>query len=401
MSNSNREIAIEEHSVLMSAKEPSGRVDVYAAFVGLDVHKETIVWSVAEPGRGEPQFGGEIQNRPGKIAKLVEKLNKQYGGQLLLWCYEAGPCGYVLHRHLLDLGQDCQVVAPSKIPKNAGDRIKTDRRDSMNLARLLRNGDLHPVWVPDLEQESMRDLTRAYGDIKQQQKKARQQLSAFLLRHGCRYTTGRSHWTKSYYRWLEDQKLATPIQQVVLQEYVNCVKEADERLRGMKTLLEKALPEWSMAPLIYSLKALRGINTLAAMIIISELGDISRFESPKQLMGFLGLVPSEHTSGPKRRQGSITLAGNGHVRRVLVESAWCYRFQARKTAHLQRKEAGASDQAKAIAWKAQKRLCGRYRTLTQAGKNTKLVCVAIARELVGFIWDVVRHEMPKVKIAAS
>ncbi len=390
-----------ERSVLDSVKEPNERIDIYGAYIGMDVHKDTIVWSVARPGRSEPEFCGEIANRPGKVAKLVERLSKEFAGQVFLWCYEAGPCGYVLHRQLLELGQDCQVVAPSKIAKKPGDRIKTDKRDSLNLARLLRNGDLHSVWVPDVEQESMRDLTRAHGDIKEQQRKARQQLGAFLLRHGCCYTTGRSRWTKTYYNWLEELRLPTPTQQLVLQEYSNAVREADERLRGMRVLLEKTLPDWSMAPLVYSLKALRGVDTLAAMIIISELGDISRFESPRQLMSFLGLVPSEHSTGTRRRQGAITLAGNGHVRRVLIESAWCYRFQARKTTHLKRKEANASEPAKAIAWKAQKRLCGRYRNLTQSGKNTKLVCVAIARELVGFIWDVVRHEMPKVSAAAN
>ena len=400
MNNSSVENIELEPSVLESVKPPR-RVAVYAAYIGLDVHKDTIAWSVARHGRSEPEYRGEIANRPGKIAKLVEKLSKEFGAQVLLWCYEAGPCGYVLHRQLLDLGQDCQVVAPSKIPKQPGDRIKTDKRDSMKLARYLRSGDSHSVWVPDIEQESMRDLTRAYSDIKEQQRKARQQLGAFILRHGCRYTAGRSRWTKMYYNWLEELRLPTETQQVVLQEYVNAVREADERLRGMISLLDRTLPEWSMAPLVYSLKAMRGIDTLAAMIIISELGDISRFESPRQLMSFLGWLPSEHSSGKRRRQGAITLTGNGHVRRVLIESAWCYRFQARKTMHLKRKEADASKEAKAIAWKAQKRLCGRYRSLSQSGKNTKLVCVAIARELVGFIWDVVRHEMPKVNAASS
>lgn len=396
MINSSEEIVELESSVLNAVKVPHERVDIYAAYIGMDVHKDTIAWSVAREGRSEPQYRGEIANRPGKIEKLVKKLSEEFEGQVLLWCYEAGPCGYVLHRQLLELGQDCQVIAPSKIPKEPGERIKTDKRDAIKLARLLRSGSLRAVWVPDIEQESMRDLTRAHADIKEQQRKARQQLGGFLLRHGCSYTTGRSRWTKMYYNWLEELRLRTPMQQVVLQEYINAVREADERLKSMRTLLEDALPDWSMSPLVYSLKALRGIDTLAAMIIVSELGDISRFESPRQLMSFLGLVPSEHSTGKRRRQGGITLTGNGHVRRVLIESAWCYRFQARKTMHLKRKEADASKEAKAIAWKAQKRLCARYSRLTQSGKNTKLVCVAIARELVGFIWDVVRHEMPKV-----
>jgi len=395
MKEFNVETIESEHRTAMLAIE-APRIEHYAAYIGLDVHKDTIAWSVAIDGRAEPEYGGEIANRPAKIAKLVERLSSRFGAQVLLWCYEAGPCGYTLHRQLLGLGQDCQVVAPSKIPKQPADRVKTDKRDSIKLARLLRSGDLTAIWIPDDEQESIRDLTRARGDIKAQQTKARQQLAAFLLRRDCRYSGGRSKWTKTYYNWLEELRLTTDMQQIVLQEYVNAVREADNRLNSINGLMEKALPEWSMAPIVYSLKALRGVDTLAAMIIIAELGDISRFESPRQLMSYLGLVPSEHSSGKRRRQGAITLTGNGHVRRVLVESAWCYRFQARNSMHLKRKAAEASDEAKAIAWKAQKRLCGRYRSLSQSGKNTKLVCIAVARELVGFIWDIARQEMPKV-----
>ncbi|NND90313.1 MAG: IS110 family transposase, partial [Granulosicoccus sp.] len=267
---------------------------------------------------------------------------------------------------------------------------KVIRKRAFALAETAR------AQVPDSEQEAMRDLTRARGDIKAQQLKARQQLGAFLLRHGCLYSGGKSRWTKMHYNWLEELRFDYDLQQVVLQEYINAVKEADTRLASMDSLMHKALPTWSMAPVVYSLKALRGVDTLAAMILMSELGDISRFESPRQLMSFLGLVPSEHSSGPTRRQGAITLTGNGHARRILVESAWCYRFPARQTMHLKRKAADASDQAKDIAWKAQKWLCARYRDLSQSGKNTKVVCVAIARELVGFIWDITCQEMPRV-----
>jgi transposase len=368
----------------------------YPAYIGLDVHKETIVWAIALRGRSEPQFRGEIANRPKTVAKLVDRLSKEFDGQVLLWCYEAGPCGYVLHRQLLSLGHDCQVVAPSKIPKQPGERVKTDRRDAIKLARLLRSGDLTGVWVPGTEQEAIRDLTRARGDIKEQQLKARQQLNAFVLRQGHTWSGGKCRWTKAHFNWLEELRFGHHMQQIVLQEYINAVKEADARLGGMNALLEKALPTWSMAPVVYSLKALRGIDTLAGMILIAELGDISRFESPRQLMSFLGLVPSEHSSGPRRRQGGITLTGNGYARRILVESAWSYRFPARQTMHLKRKAINASDEAKDIAWKAQKRLCGRYRDLSQSGKNIKVVCVAVARELVGFIWDIACHEMPKV-----
>jgi transposase len=371
----------------------------YPAYIGLDVHKETIAWAVARQGRAEPEFRGEIANRPKSIEKLVARLNKEFGAEVLLWCYEAGPCGYVLHRQLLELGQDCQVVAPSKIPKQPGERVKTDRRDAIKLAHLLRSGSLSAVWVPDSEQEAMRDLTRARGDMKEQERKAKQQLNAFLLRNGRPWPANKKRWSSIHFNWLEALKFDQPYQQVVLQEYINAVKAAIQRVTDMNQLMEQALPQWSMAPVVASLKALRGIDTLAAMILLAELGDISRFESPRQLMSFLGLVPCEHSSGPRRHQGGITKTGNTHARRVLVESSWTYRFPARQTPHLKRKAAGASEEAKAIGWKAQKRLCGRYRTMSQSGKNTKVVCVAIARELVGFIWDIACREMPKAAAA--
>ncbi len=246
----------------------------------------------------------------------------------------------------------------------------------------------------------MRDLTRARGDMKSQERKARQQLNAFLLRHGQPWPSNRTRWTKTHYNWLESIKFAHDWQQVVLQEYIDAVKAASQRVADITAQMERVLPLWSMAPVVDSLVALRGIDKLAAMVLLAELGDISRFDSPKQLMAFLGLVPSEHSSGGRRRQGAITKTGNSHARRMLVESAWSYRFQARQTMHLKRKAKNASDEAKAIAWKAQKRLCGRYRTLLQAGKNTKQTTVAIARELAGGIWDIVCHEMPKVRQAA-
>ena len=373
----------------------------HAAYVGLDVHKETIAVAVAEPGRAEPTYRGEIANKPKNVEKLVAKLSEAYDGGLLLFCYEAGPCGYVLHRQILSCGHDCQVVAPSKIAKTPGERIKTDRRDALKLARLLRAGDLTAVWVPDRDQEMMRDLSRARDDMKGQERKARQQLGAFVLRHGHHWPRGRSRWSQAHYNWLESLRFEKPWQQVTLQEYINATKAASERVAQLSDHLMRALPEWSLAPVVDSLIALRGVDKLAAIVLLAELGDISRFDSPKQLMGFLGLVPSEHSSGPRRRQGGITLTGNGRARRMLVESAWSYRFPARQTMHLKRKAANASKSAKTIAWNAQKRLCGRYRTLTRAGKNTKLVCVAIARELAGFLWDIVRQEMARVAPQAA
>lgn len=376
---------------VMQCREPQG----YAVYVGLDVHKETIVVALARCGRESAELWGEIVNTPKAVAKLVVRLSREFGGEVLSFCYEAGACGYGLYRQLLELGHDCQVVAPSLMPRKPGERIKTDRRDALKLAHALRSGDLTAVWVPDAEQEAMRDLSRARDDMKSQERKARQQLNAFVLRHGHHWASGKTRWTQTHYHWLESLRFAHDWQQVVLQEYIDAVRAASRRVADITAQLERALPRWSLAPVVESLVALRGIDKLAAIVLLAELGDLRRFASPPQLMAYLGLVPSEHTSGSRRRQGAITLTGNAHARRMLVESAWSYRFPARQTMHLKRKAKNASNEAKVIAWRAQQRLCGRYRTLTQAGKNTKLVCVAVARELVGFIWDIACAEMPK------
>ena len=360
------------------------------------MHKETIAVAVSLPGRDAPAYRGEIAHEPKVLKRWLERLNDEFGGALLLFCYEAGPCGYGLYRQLTEAGHECQVVAPSLIPKKPGARIKTDRRDALKLARLLRAGDLTAVWVPDTEQEAMRDLTRARDDMKSQERKARQQLNAFVLRHGHHWPRGKTRWTSVHCNWLESLRFEHDWQQIVLQEYMDAAKAATQRVADLTDQLMRALPRWSLAPVVDSLVALRGIDTLAATVLLAELGDISRFDSPKQLMAYLGLVPSEHSSGARRRQGAITLTGNSHARRMLVESAWSYRFPARQTMHLKRKAEHASPEAKAIGWRAQKRLCGRYRQLSQAGKNTKLVCVAIARELVGFVWDIVRQEIAKL-----
>ncbi len=393
-------IEVETATALNTITQGRPKAD-YGAFIGLDVHKDTIAVAIAPAGREAPQYHGEIANTPKAIRKLVERLSRHFEGLLLLFCYEAGPCGYELHRQLLEMGHDCFVVAPSLIPKKPGERIKTDRRDACKLARALRSGDLTAVWVPDEEQEAMRDLTRARNDMKAQERAARQQLNAFVLRHRHSWPSNKTRWTQTHYNWLESLKFAHDWQQVVLQEYIEAVKAATQRVTDITAQMERILPQWSLAPIVYSLMALRGIDKLAAMVLLAELGDISRFTSPKQLMSFLGLVPCEHSSGGRRQQGAITKTGNSHARRMLVESAWSYRFSARQTMHLKRKAKGASEEAKHIAWRAQKRLCGRYRTLTQAGKNTKLVCVAIARELVGFIWAIVCQEMLKLRQAGQ
>ncbi len=357
----------------------------FSKYVGLDVHKETIAVSVAEAQGGEVRYLGEIANTPEAVDKLVKQLRK--GGANLSFCYEAGPCGYGIHRQLTDLGWDCQVVAPSLIPKKAGDRVKTDRRDSLMLARLHRAGELTAVWVPDGAQEALRDLTRAREDMKHLQRQAKQRLLAFLLRQGRRFD-GKSNWTQAHYRWMEEVKFEHPVQQIVFQEYVDTVKAMTKRIDALDKQIERAAGESVFWPVIEGLMALRGVNLLTATTIVAEIGDLRRFASAPQLMAYLGVVPSEHSSGGTKSRGGITKTGNGHVRRVLVEAAWTYRHPARKTAVLQRRAEQTSDAVQEIAWKAQKRLCGRYRLLEARGKLKVQACTAIARELAGFIWAV-------------
>ncbi|MCF6229959.1 MAG: IS110 family transposase [Gammaproteobacteria bacterium] len=370
----------------------------FSKYVGLDTHKETIAVAVADALGGKPRYYGEIANTPAAVRKLVKNLCPD--GEMLSFCYEAGPCGYEVYRQISQLGHHCSVVAPSLIPLKPGERVKTDRRDSEKLSRLDRAGELTPVWVPDQEQEAMRDLTRAREDMKGLERTTKQRLNAFLLRYGRIYESGKSRWTQTHFRWLEGLKFDITIQQIVFQEYVDAVKQGEARVVGLEKEMEKALKHWVLAPVVEALMALRGIKLITAMTIMAELGDITRFDSPRQLMSFLGLVPSEFSSGQTRRRGGITKTGNGHVRRVLIESGWCYRFPARKTAHLQRRAEKCSSEVQAIAWKAQKRLCGRYAHLLERGKLKVQVCTAVARELVGFIWAIACEVMNQRVVSA-
>ncbi len=367
-------------------------------YVGMDVHKETIAVAIAKEGRGEPVYYGEIPNNAEAIRKLVKREASK--GERVSFCYEAGPCGYEVYRQLIDLGQRCDVVAPSLIPRKSGDRVKTDRRDANTLTRLHRAGELTPVWVPDKEQEAMRDLTRAREDMKSMEGHAKQRLGAFLLRHGKRYP-GRSKWTQAYFRWLEGIKFEMPAQQIVFQEYVDTVKQMKGRVASLEAEMRHAVEGWSLAPVVTGLMALRGVDIITAMTVIAELGDISRFDSPRQLMAHLGLVPSEHSSGGRRQRGGITKTGNGHARRVLIEASWCYRLPARKTAHFRRRAEKASETVQAIAWKAQKRLCKRYWYLINKGKRPVEACTAVARELSGFIWAIVCDVMGKTNACVT
>ena len=370
-------------------------MDKFIKFIGMDVHKATIAVSVAEVG-GEVRFVGEIANTAEALVKLVRQLRKN--DAVLSFCYEAGPCGYGIHRQLTEMGWECMVVAPSLIPKKAGDRIKTDRRDSLMLARLLRAGELTAVWVPEGAQEGLRDLTRAREDQKLIERQAKQQLLSFMLRYGKNYD-GKSNWTQAHFRWLELVKFAHPLQQIVFQEYVDAVKALIKRVAGLDKLLETAVGESVFHSVIEALMALRGVNLLTAATIVAEIGDLRRFSTAPQLMAYLGLVPSEHSSGGTKSRGSITKTGNSHVRRVLVEAAWSYRHPARKTKHLERRTERASEAVQEIAWSAQKRLCGRYTRMESRGKLKVQTCTAIARELAGFIWAI-GQAMPAVAAKA-
>ena len=354
-------------------------------YIGLDQHMLSIVVGVADYGRSEPKRFGEIPSSPEAMRKLAAKLGKD--GHPLSFCYEAGPCGYGLYHQLQRLGHECVVVAPSLTPRKPGERIKTDRRDALSLARQHRAGDLTPVWVPDREQEAIRDLVRCREDMMHTRRKACQRLNSFLLRHDRPYG-GRKKWTQAHSRWLETLRFDHPAQQIVFQEYVDQCAQSDTRVKSLEREMSAALEEWSMKLVVRALMALRGVALITAMTVIAELGDLTRFDSPRQLMAFLGLVPAEASSGQRRRQGGITKTGNSHARRVLVEAAWCYRHSARKTAHLQRYAEQASPEVQQIAWKAQKRLCARFRRMMARGKPKNVVCTAIARELLGFIWAI-------------
>jgi transposase len=370
-------------------------------YVGLDVHKETIAVAIAHEGRNEPIYYGEISNEAEALRRLVKKVASN--GESVAFCYEAGPCGYDVYRQLIALGQRCDVVAPSLIPKKPGDRVKTNRRDATTLARLYRAGELTPVWVPDREQEAIRDLTRAREDMKIMEGHARQRLGAFLLRHGKKYGE-RSKWTQAHFRWLEGMRFEIPAQQIVFQEYVDMVKHMKGRVEALEEEMRQAMSGWSLAPVVTGLMALRGVDFLTAMTVVAELGDISRFTSAPEIMAHLGLVPSEYSTGDHKHRGGITKMGNGHARRVLIEASWCYRLPARKTAHLQRRAEKASESVQAIAWKAQKRLCKRYWYLVYKGKRPVEACTAVARELSGFIWAIaceVMREMAVHKAKAS
>jgi transposase len=361
------------------------------AFVAFDTSKLRNSVAIAEAGRsGEVRFFGEIDNTPAASEKLVRKLAAKYSR--LTFCYEAGPTGYGLYRQIKALGHECVVVAPSLIPKKPADRVKTNRRDALNLAKLLRAGELTAVWVPDTRHEAMRDLVRARGAAVDDLKSKRQQILSLLLRLG-RYYPGKKTWTRAHMVWLASQKLAHREQRIALEEMLLAMRQAQERVVRLDQAIVAAVPDWSLAKVVTALMAVRGLDLISATIFLAEIGDLSRFASARELMAYLGLVPSEDSTGEKVNRGGITKAGNHRARRILVECSWSYRHPPRVGKKKLAKVAAAPRAVQDIAWKAQSRLAARYRALIRKGKRPTVVVTAIARELSGFIWAVNRAVM--------
>lgn len=355
-------------------------------FVGLDVHADTIAVAVAE-GTQEARSLGSIPNGEDYVRRLVRKLG---GPEGLRVCYEAGPCGYVLYWQLVGLGVECLVVAPTLVPVRPGDRVKTDRRDALKLARSLRAGELTAVWVPDAEHEALRDLVRAREAAKSDQLRARHRVQKFLLRHGRRWQGSKKAWTQAHALWLSHQQFDQSARQAAYQDYLHEVRHARERIEALERLIDEAIehvPE-PMRALIGALQALRGVGRLSATTIVAEVGPLTRFARPRQLMGYSGVVPSEYSSGSKISKGAITKAGNAHLRRVLIEAAWAYQHPPALYGALSRRQRGLSAEVRAIGWKAQQRLYARYRRLQARGKPNQQVLIAVARELIGFAWSI-------------
>jgi transposase len=364
--------------------------EVITAYVGLDIHKDTVAVAVADEGRATPRFIGTIHPSPAELCKTLRRNRCTPHRSLLI--YEAGPCGYGWARYLRKQGWRCEVIAPSRITRQAAEkRLKTDRRDAMLLARESRAGNLTPIVVPEERDEAIRDLCRTREDAMAARLKARQQLKAMLLRLG-RVYHGKSSWTQAHERHLSTIHFEHAAQQIAFEEYRQSIKEAHERVERLAQALREQCEGWRMKPVVKALMCLRGVDFLAAVTLIAELGDLTRFAHPCSLMAYLGLVSSEFSSGNSRRQGSITRAGNKQARRILVESAWTYRFNPRVSRPLEVRQCGQPKVIRDIAWKAQLRLTYRFKKLNAGRKMTQnKCCVAVARELAGFIWDIARH----------
>lgn len=353
-------------------------------YIGLDVHKDSISVAIANGTAGqEVRFYGKISSKLEAIKKLMGKLSKD--GSHLKFCYEAGPTGYKICRQIRDAGYECMVVAPSMIPRKAGERVKTDRRDALTLARLFRAGELTGIKVPEEDLEALRDLSRGREDFKEQQRIARQRLLSFLLRHGIVYEG--KNWSQAHMNWLAKQSFSNPAQHIIFEEYIQSIQQTTERIARIEKQMEEIEISQPLKAQIKAYQSLRGISLVTAVGLTAELGDLTRFESPRQIMSFVGLVPSESSSGETTKRGGITNTGNTHARRFLVESSWSYRHPAKVSERLKKRLDGQSAEIKEISWKAQERLCRRYRRLTRKGKPTQVAVTAVARELTGFLWE--------------
>lgn len=357
-------------------------------FVGMDVHARTITIAVAD-GDGVRSIG-VIPNRPDTLRRTMKRLGR---AATLRACYEAGPCGYGVYRELTAMGIHCDVIAPTLIPKKAGDRVKTDRRDAERLARCYRSGDLTPVWIPGSDHEALRDLLRAREAAIKDQTRARHRLQKFLLRHGRLTPEGMTTWTQRHIDWVRDQEFEHRGLGATFQDYMHEVDRAKDRISRLEAAIEQVLPSLppEIAAVVAGLQALRGIAQLSAATIVAEVGPLSRFEHPRKLMGYSGTVSSEHSSGGSTWRGPITKAGNAHLRRAVVEAAWHYRHAPALSRRLVRRQKGLDDEVKEIAWQAQCRLSARFRKLTARGKPRQKAVTAVARELLGFIWSIGMH----------
>lgn len=373
-------------------------------FIGLDTHKEfTQVAYSPSDRRCNIKHLGKIKTNKQAFDKLARKLQSSHPKSTLHFVYEAGPCGYWVYRHLTKLGHACYIVAPSLIPKKPGNRIKTDKRDAIMLTQLLKTGDINPIYVPEPEDEAIRDLSRARERAMTDLNDARFQLKALLLRNNINYD-GKSNWSVKHLRWLTELILPHPSQQVVLQEMIQSINERSSRLQRLDGELEYYVKQWRYYPVVKSIQAMRGVRLLVATGIISELGDLSRFDHPRKLMSYVGLTPSENSSGGKRRLGSITKCGNTRARRLLTESAHSYRYSANISTEMQKRQEDVSKEIVDIAWKAQLRLCRRFQKLTHRGKHRSVIVTAVAREIIAYIWSISREVSirpidPKSRIA--
>ena len=360
-------------------------------FIGLDTHKEYSTVAVSLDGREHPiEFIGKIKTNKQAYQKLCRQLLSKYLGATLHFVYEAGPCGYWIYRMLSSMGYACYIVAPSLIPKKPGDRVKTDKRDAIMLCELLKQGNIDPIYVPEPDDEALRDLSRARERAMHDLNDARYQLKALLLRNHIVYD-GKANWSLKHLRWLTELVLPHPAQQLVLQECIQVIHERNARLERLDTELDHQARQWRYYPVVKSIQAMRGIRLLTAVGLITELGDLSRFDNPRKLMSYVGLVPSEHSSSNKRHLGAITKAGNSRARRLLTESAHSYRYAAHISTDLQKRQENLSKEVIDIAWQAQTRLCRRFQRLQHKGKHRSVIVAAIAREIIAYVWAISRE----------